>query len=59
MRVWLFEGPGYYTVMVDGVAFETLWLRKAPLLTWSQQANIADNYREALQEAPYLLNPIR
>lgn len=49
MDVWVAEGSGYYTVWVDGVIYETLWLRKGPPLTWSQQLDMAGYYREGLQ----------
>lgn len=51
MDVWVAEGSGYYTVWVDGVIYETLWLRKGPPLTWSQQLDMAGYYREGLLQS--------
>ncbi len=55
MDVYVTEEGGagitWYQVWVDGVVYETMHLRTGPRLTWSQMADIAKGYREALEDA--------
>lgn len=40
-----------YRVMVNGKEYDRMHLNFGPRLTWAQQKDIADGYREALDES--------
>ena len=46
---WTYGGQAYYTVWVDGQLYDNFTLTKKPLLTWSQQIDVANGYKEALE----------
>lgn len=48
MDVYVTENHPLYQVWVDGAVYDSMLANFGPPLTWSQQWDIADGYREAL-----------
>lgn len=54
--VWLADVHPAYFVMVDGEVKERMFVQSGfPHLTWAQQCDIADAYRQVYNDFPELL----
>lgn len=47
--VYVTEFHPFYQVWVDGLIYDEMYARFGPVLTWSQLADVAAGYREALE----------